>query len=105
MTATCATATSLFCLTCGRHGAVRAVAWRPSLPAPRPGFEPGVRLLKLNADAAQATVARLGVRGIPALVLFRDGAVLAQSAGARDAAAIVAWTEANRAGSAAVTAT
>jgi thioredoxin 2 len=58
-------------------------------------LEPGVRLLKLNADAAQAMVARLGLRGIPALVLFRDGAVLAQSTGARGAAAIVSWTEAN----------
>ncbi len=58
-------------------------------------LEPGVRLLKLNADAAQAMVARLGVRGIPALILFRDGAVLAQSSGARGATSIVAWTEAN----------
>jgi thioredoxin 2 len=58
-------------------------------------LEPCVRLLKLNADAAQATVARLGVRGIPALILFRDGTVLAQTAGARGEAAVVAWTEAN----------
>jgi thioredoxin 2 len=68
-------------------------------------LEPGVRLLKLNADTAQATVARLGVRGIPALILFRDGAVLAQSAGARGAADIIAWTEANLADRAGRTAT
>jgi thioredoxin 2 len=84
-------------------GPCRSMA--PEFARAAPRLEPGVRLLKLNADAAQATVARLGVRGIPALVLFRGGTVLAQSAGARGAADIVAWTEANLAGSAAVTAT
>jgi thioredoxin 2 len=54
-------------------------------------LEPAVRLLKLNADTAQATCARLGVRGIPAMYLFRDGNVLAQTAGAMNADAIVRW--------------
>ena len=58
-------------------------------------LEPRLRLLKLNADAAPQTVARLGVRGIPALILFRGGGLVARSAGARDAAGIVAWAEAN----------
>jgi thioredoxin 2 len=55
-------------------------------------LEPAVRLLKLNADEAPNTSARLGVRGIPALYLFRGGAVLAQTAGAMNADAIVRWT-------------
>ncbi|MFO1028183.1 MAG: thioredoxin TrxC [Acetobacteraceae bacterium] len=55
-------------------------------------LEPNVRLLKLNADTAQATCARLGVRGIPALYLFRNGQPVAQSAGAMGADAIVQWT-------------
>ncbi len=55
-------------------------------------LEPDVRLLKLNADQAPEITARLGVRGIPALVLFDRGEVLAQEAGARDARGIVAWT-------------
>ena len=34
-------------------------------------LEPDVRLLKLNADEAPNVSARLGVRGIPAMFLFR----------------------------------
>ena len=58
-------------------------------------LEPGVRLLKLNADEAQTTCGRLGVRGIPALFLFRNGKTVAQSAGAMGADAIVQWTRNN----------
>jgi thioredoxin 2 len=54
-------------------------------------LEPGVRLLKLNADEAPNVSARLGVRGIPAMYLFRNGEVLAQTAGAMSADAIVRW--------------
>ena len=55
-------------------------------------LEPRVRLLKLNADDAPNVSAQLGVRGIPAMYLFRDGAVVAQTAGAMQAEAIVRWT-------------
>jgi thioredoxin 2 len=58
-------------------------------------LEPGVRLLKLNADEAPNVSARLGVRGIPALFLFRDGKLIAQTAGAMSADAIVRWTREN----------
>ena len=54
-------------------------------------LEPDVRLLKLNADEAPNVSARLGVRGIPAMYLFRGGSVLAQTAGAMNADAIVRW--------------
>ena len=54
-------------------------------------LEPDVRLLKLNADHAPEVTARLGVRGIPALFLLQGDRVLARTAGAMDANAIVAW--------------
>lgn len=54
-------------------------------------LEPSVRLLKLNADESPATCARLGVRGIPAMYLFRNGAVVAQTTGAMNADTIVHW--------------
>jgi thioredoxin 2 len=54
-------------------------------------LEPQVRLLKLNADEAPNVAARLGVRGIPAVYLFRGGGILAQTAGAMSADAIVRW--------------
>ena len=55
-------------------------------------LEPRVRLLKLNADEAPTVSAQLGVRGIPAMYLFRNGAVVAQTAGAMQTEAIVRWT-------------
>jgi thioredoxin 2 len=57
-------------------------------------LEPEVRLLKLNVDEAQKTASRLGIRGIPALFLFRNGRVLAQTAGVQNTDAIVRWTRA-----------
>jgi thioredoxin 2 len=57
-----------------------------------------VRLLKLNADEEQRTSAELGVSGIPALLLFRGGRLVAQTAGAMDTGKIVAWTRRQLAG-------
>jgi|SRR5579871_1899832 len=56
-------------------------------------LEPTVRLLKLNADEAPNVSAQLGVRGIPAMYLFRNGIAVAQTAGAMTADAIVRWTQ------------
>ena len=50
-----------------------------------------VRFLKINADEAPQASARLGVRGIPALYLFQDGKVAAQTAGLMDARQLEAW--------------
>lgn len=58
-------------------------------------LEPEVRLLKLNVDEAQASAARFGVRGVPALLLFQHGHVLGQSSGVRNADAIVRWVRAH----------
>jgi thioredoxin 2 len=60
-------------------------------------LEPGFRLIKLNADTAPTVTARLGVRGIPALFLFRRGAVVGQTAGVQDSEAIVAWARSHAA--------
>ncbi len=53
-------------------------------------FEPRVRFLKLNADQNQ-TPAQLGVRGIPALILFRRGKEIARQAGLMNADQLNAW--------------
>jgi thioredoxin 2 len=57
-------------------------------------LEPGVRLLKLNSDAAPSLSSKLGISGIPTLLLMRGGREIARTSGAMDARSIVAWTTA-----------
>jgi thioredoxin 2 len=57
-------------------------------------LEPDVRLLKLNSDAAPGVSSRLGISGIPTLLLMRGGREIARTSGAMDAQRIVAWTRA-----------
>lgn len=52
---------------------------------------PQVRLMKLNTEDHAQIAARAGIRGIPALILYRNGRELARLAGARPAAEIVAF--------------
>ena len=71
-------------------GPCRAMA--PQFAAAAARLEPDVRLLKLNSEAEQHAAAALGVSGIPALLLFKDGKVIARTAGLMSADQIVAWT-------------
>lgn len=64
----------------------------PQFAAAARKLEPGVRLLKLNSDAEPDVATQLQVSGIPALLLFRDGQVIARQSGAMSAHHIVAWT-------------
>ena len=64
----------------------------PMFEAAAAELEPEVRLIKLNADEAPGVAAEYQVSGIPALLLFRGGRMVARSAGAMDARRIVAWT-------------
>lgn len=52
---------------------------------------PRVRLMKLNTEDHPEISARAGIRGIPALILYRNGREVARLAGARPAADIVAF--------------
>ena len=54
-------------------------------------LEPQFRLAKLDTEANQAIGARLGIRSIPTLALFRGGREIARQAGAMGAADIVRW--------------
>lgn len=71
-------------------GPCRAMA--PQFAAAAAELEPDVRLLKLNSDADPQTAARLGVQGIPALFLIRDGEVIGRRAGVMSTGQLVAWT-------------
>jgi thioredoxin 2 len=54
-------------------------------------LEPQVRLLKLNTEEHTAVAERFGVRGIPTLMLFRQGRKVADISGAMDASTVVRW--------------
>ncbi|MEO8113496.1 MAG: thioredoxin TrxC [Phenylobacterium sp.] len=64
----------------------------PHFSAAARQLEPEVRLLKLNSETEPQAAADLGVSGIPALFLFRDGRKIAHQAGAMSTNQIVAWT-------------
>lgn len=50
-----------------------------------------VKIAKVNVDENSAMAAQLGVRGIPALFIFKDGQVVSNRAGAAPKAALEAW--------------
>ncbi|APO88071.1 MULTISPECIES: thioredoxin [Marivivens] len=52
-----------------------------------------VKIVKVNVDENPNSPAQLGVRGIPALFVFKGGEVVANKAGAAPKAALQAWIE------------
>ena len=48
-------------------------------------------IAKVNIDDNPETAIRYGVRGIPLLMLFRDGEILGSRAGALSKSSLVAW--------------
>jgi thioredoxin len=57
-------------------------------------IEPRARLVKVNVDAEPALAQRFQVRSIPTLVLALHGGEVARTAGARSAAQLAQWVEA-----------
>src|SRR5260363_386776 len=53
----------------------------------------GVQIAKINVEQHPATAARFGVRGIPTLILFKNGAVVEQIVGAPSKAKLEAFLE------------
>jgi thioredoxin 1 len=52
-----------------------------------------VKIVKVNVDDNPNSPAQLGVRGIPALFIIKDGQVVANMAGAKPKAALKSWIE------------
>ena len=50
-----------------------------------------VQLVKVNTEAAPRLAMRLGIRAIPTLVLYRDGAEVKRASGALDAGELARW--------------
>jgi thioredoxin 1 len=54
-------------------------------------LEGKVKIVKVNVDENPNSPAQMGVRGIPALFLFKDGQVISNRAGAAPKAALHNW--------------
>lgn len=63
----------------------------PAFAAATRDLEPNFRLVKLNSDSEPEASSRLGIRGIPTMILFRDGAEAARVSGAMTASQITSW--------------
>jgi thioredoxin 2 len=58
-------------------------------------LEPEVRFLKVDTEAERELAAQYNIRSIPTLILFKNGQVVAQRAGASDAQSLRDWISQN----------
>ncbi len=58
-------------------------------------YQGRVKIAKLNIDENPQTPPRFGIRGIPTLILFRNGAVAAQKVGALSRSQLTAFLDQN----------
>ncbi len=56
-------------------------------------LEPRIRLAKLDTDASPETAARLGIRSIPTLILFKGGKEAARISGAMPLGPFMKWVQ------------
>jgi thioredoxin 2 len=54
-------------------------------------LEPAFRFLKVDTERETALAAQFGIRSIPTLMVFRDGAIVAQQSGAMDTSRLRNW--------------
>lgn len=54
-----------------------------------------IRICKMDVDANNETPAKFGIRGIPTLILFKDGNAVAQKVGALSKSQLVQFVDAN----------
>ena len=52
-----------------------------------------IKIAKINVDENPSSPGQLGVRGIPALFLFKDGQVVSNKIGAAPKAALKSWID------------
>ena len=65
----------------------------PSLEELSEEYAGKVKIVKVNVDENPDQAAALGVRGIPALFMFKDGEVISNRMGAAPKAALKNWIE------------
>ena len=65
----------------------------PALEEISAEMEGKIKVVKVDVDSNPAAAQALGVRGIPALFLFKDGEVISNKTGAAPKAALKSWIE------------
>lgn len=63
----------------------------PSLEELSSEFGDKIKIAKVDVDSNPNAAAAMGVRGIPALFIFKDGEVVSNLSGARPKAALQKW--------------
>ncbi len=63
----------------------------PSLEELSAEYAGKVKIVKVNVDENPESPAAMGVRGIPALFIFKDGQVISNRAGAAPKASLASW--------------
>ena len=63
----------------------------PALEELSDEYEGRVKIVKINVDENPNSPAQMGVRGIPALFLFKNGEAIANKTGAAPKAALADW--------------
>jgi thioredoxin 1 len=58
-------------------------------------YQGRVRIAKMDVDSNKQTPGRFGIRGIPTLILFKNGGVVAQKVGAVSKSQLSAFLESN----------
>ncbi|MDK3017838.1 thioredoxin [Pseudodonghicola flavimaris] len=72
-------------------GPCRQIA--PALEELAAEYEGKIKVAKVDVDSNPNTAAAMGVRGIPALFLFKDGQVVSNRAGAAPKASLQSWID------------
>ena len=70
----------------------------PDYEAAAAHYQGKLRFLKLNSEDNPHSAARLRIRGIPSLFIFRQGQQLDHKSGAMQATMLVQWIDGVRAG-------
>lgn len=65
----------------------------PALEELSEQFAGRVKIAKVNVDENPQVTAAMGIRGIPALFLVKDGQIVANKVGAAPKAALASWIE------------
>lgn len=65
----------------------------PALEELSAEYDGKVKIAKVDVDSNPNTAAAMGVRGIPALFILKDGQVISNRAGAAPKAALQSWIE------------